>query len=88
MEIHAFWRESLHSARVHPYREPAAPPSRADERAPAEEWAIAGLLAVLGGARVAIAIAGGEDFGVDATVAGILGLLGLVLLARIALRRP
>ena len=69
---------------MHPYREPPRPTGDAIERAPAEEWALALLLAVLGGARVVIAAARGEDFEVDVTVAGILGAIGLVMLARLA----
>lgn len=75
-----------HSGNVHPYREPGAtPPIEAAGKTPGEEWIIAVLLALLGGARVAIAIARGEDFAVDVTIAGILGAIGLVLLAKLAL---
>ena len=69
---------------MHPYREPAASRPRSDEGgAPSEEWAIAGLLALLGGVRVAIAVVRGEEAAIDVTVAGVLGLVGLVLLVRL-----
>ena len=84
-----FDRGSEHGARVHPCRQPATPSTSGDAGTPTEEWVIACLLAVLGGARVAIALVRGEDFEVDVTIAGILGAIGLVMLARLAFaRRP
>jgi len=54
---------------------------------PAEEWIVAVFLAVLGAARVAIALVNGEELAVDVTLAGILGVIGLVLLGQLVGRR-
>ena len=83
--LHALGREALHSGRVHPYRDPASGRCHGEDgRAPFEEWAVAGLLAVVGGARVVIAIARGESAAADVTVAGILALIGVLLFGRLA----
>lgn len=72
---------------MHPYRTtPVASPDES-AAAPAEEWILGALLAVVGGARVLVALATGEVFGADVTIAAILGALGGVLLARLLLRR-
>jgi len=72
---------------VHPYRDPVSPPLGAEEeRAPAEDWALGGLLAAVGGARVAVALATGEAVAVDVTAAGLVGALGVAVIARL-LRR-
>ena len=71
---------------MHPYRTAPVPEAR-DEAAPAEEWILGGLLAVIAGARVVVAFATREELGADVTIAGILCVLGVVLLARLALTR-
>jgi hypothetical protein len=69
---------------MHPYREAPAEPAQADRGAPSEDWALGGLLSAVGGGRVAVALAGGEAFTVDATAAGVLATLGVIVLARLA----
>lgn len=71
---------------MHPYRTAPASDAR-DEAAPSEEWILGGLLAVVGGARVVVALATGEELAADVTIAAIALFLGVVLLARLALAR-
>lgn len=73
-------------AAMHPYRTAPAGQAR-DGAAPAEEWILAALLSVIAGARVVVALATGEALGADVTLAAILAVLGVVLLARLALTR-
>ena len=71
---------------MHPYR--SAPAGQAHEdAAPAEEWILGGLLVVIAGARVIVALAAGEDVGADVTLATILAALGVGLLVRLAISR-
>jgi len=42
---------------------------------------LAALLLAVGGLRVALALAHGEDFGAEATIAAVMVVLGLVLAA-------
>jgi hypothetical protein len=70
---------------MHPYRDPGriAPPARAP--APATETddrTIAIVLIAIGALRVAIAVAGREAFGVEATIAVLMMVLGLGSLVR------
>jgi len=70
---------------VDPYRR--NPATVAPEAAlPSEEWMLAALLAVLGGARVVIAIVQSERCLVDVTLAGLVGVIGLVLLGQLVVR--
>lgn len=66
---------------MHPYRT-APPPRPVDHRRPLEEWLIAGGLLALGALRVVIAIATGEAFGTEATIAALVAAAGAVLLVR------
>ena len=69
---------------MHPYRTPP-PPRDDDDREsspPAEERVLAWALVVVGGLRVAIAVARSESFGAEATIAAILLVLGLVFVLR------
>lgn len=72
-------------AAMHPYRTAPEPEART-ETAPPEEWVLGALLAVVGGVRVVVALAGGEELAADVTIAAILALLGLGVLARLLTR--
>lgn len=67
---------------VHPYRQP--PDAEARERIPIEDWALAGGLLVIGGVRVIVAIAQGEAFATEATLASIMVIAGLMYAIRLA----
>jgi hypothetical protein len=64
---------------VNPYRT-ACPPTTT-EREPTsrgDDGIVAGVLAAVGALRVAIAVAGGERFGAEATAAALMLVIGLV----------
>jgi len=67
-----------------PYREPGrcdAPERLADSAPVRDDAVLAALLLAVGGLRVALALAHGEDFGAEATIAAVMVVLGLVLAA-------
>ena len=72
---------------MHPYR---TPDRRDDEdealAAPLEEWLVAGALALIGSARVVLALVSGEVFGTEVTIAAILASMGFVFTAQLAIR--
>lgn len=74
---------------MHPYRTPpdSDAADAADPGPPAEEVAIGAALGGLGGLRVAAAVASGEVFGAEATLAAIACALGTLVLLRFAVRR-
>jgi hypothetical protein len=67
---------------MHPYRtpDPRPPPGLRHGSSRSDDRILGALLAVLGGGRVAIAFATGEDFGGEATIAAILLVLGVAML--------
>jgi hypothetical protein len=65
-----------------PYRTPPQSPCIENEGAPQEEIVLGWALVVLGGVRTAVAIATGEPWGVEATVAALMILAGIHLLVR------
>lgn len=73
------WRYA--SRMIGPYREPAIVVEEAQRRDP-EASIIHGVLATLGSARVALAIAFEEGVGAEATVALVFAALGFAGLAR------
>jgi len=78
--------EFRHSDPVSPYRE-SPTPAEESPRAPGEEWVLAVVLAVIGGARVIIALASHEDFAADVTIAALVGAIGCLLLAKLIRKR-
>lgn len=68
---------------MQPYRTAAPPPDQTSVGAPAEEWVVAAVLGIVGVARVTVALVGGEELGVDVTVAGLVAAIGIVLLAQL-----
>ena len=71
---------------MHPYRSEPSEAPQAPASVPGEEWALAAVLALIGAVRVALALARGEDFEAEVTIAAILGAIGCVLLAQLAMR--
>ena len=71
---------------MHPYRSAPGPADDSGGGVPGEEWALATLLALLGVTRVAIALVRGERLGDEATIAGILGAVGVTLLVQLVAR--
>lgn len=69
-----------------PYRERPTQ-AEAARQPPGEEWVLAAVLAVIGAARVIVALATGEDLATEVTIAALLGALGCVLLAQLARRK-
>jgi hypothetical protein len=62
----------------HPYRDPPEPP-RARKRAgtPSEEWFLIALLVVIGGVRIAVAVASGRPLDAEPTIALAMLVLGV-----------
>jgi hypothetical protein len=74
---------------VHPYRTaPPAEPAEPRERPPAEEWALAGGLALIGGVRVIAALVQSEPFATEATIALLMFVVGAVYLVRLLRTAP
>ena len=70
---------------VKPYRIPPDPAPRAPRKSsmtPSDDGVLAALMIVLGGVRVAIAIADNERFGAEPSIALIMLVLGLLLLIK------
>ncbi|HEU4732735.1 MAG TPA: hypothetical protein VFT22_32790 [Kofleriaceae bacterium] len=63
-----------------PYRTPPAP-QRADRPRPQDELVLGWALVILGGMRVVVAIATGETWGTEATIAALMVPAGVRLLA-------
>ncbi len=60
---------------MHPYR---SAPSAPRAPSPPEEWVTIWLLVLLGGARVVLAVASGERFDTEATLALLMFCLGVL----------
>ncbi|HUJ56995.1 MAG TPA: hypothetical protein VLX92_00725 [Kofleriaceae bacterium] len=61
----------------HPYRVPPEPPELPGPRMPSEEVVLIGLLLVIGGVRVVVAIATGSAFDSETTLGLVMFGLGL-----------
>jgi hypothetical protein len=69
---------------AHPYRSESG--TAGEPSAPGEEWILAVVLVLLGAVRVVIAVASGETFEADVTIAAIVGAIGMILLAQLSMR--
>lgn len=71
---------------MHPYRVQSLDDATVDPELHRDDRILAGLMIFVGGIRVALAIALGETFGTEATVAAVVAAIGLALL--VASYRP